>query len=295
LRRSLDWEKAAVDEEGRMRAIVSGDTQIWVPPSVEIASIPNDLGDQVLSITYPIPENWKPPVERSDVSVTELEEVGWKKKRNIKGVLQDFIEIADGSPENVKNFVLMWGPLWQCYLHEDCVWTDSLWKFEVESQCQWFPAEAINIFHKMAKRAKAAFKIAYHLMNDEIAPQKFWEDFITPKWKDKESIKEQRIYFTRAVNLHLFFLNTPCLRLQWKDGPRGYIAINTDLGFIRLVWLQIVQLISGTQMLHICDGCGKPYMRQLRKAAEGRRNYCKECGSRASKRDWARDKRRERE
>jgi DNA-directed RNA polymerase subunit RPC12/RpoP len=46
---------------------------------------------------------------------------------------------------------------------------------------------------------------------------------------------------------------------------------------------------------YVCDGCGKAYVREGRKPAKGRKNFCPECGDKASKRLWARKKATEKE
>jgi DNA-directed RNA polymerase subunit RPC12/RpoP len=46
---------------------------------------------------------------------------------------------------------------------------------------------------------------------------------------------------------------------------------------------------------YVCDGCGKVYVREGRKPARGRNNFCPECGDKASKRLWARKKATEKE
>ena len=68
------------------------------------------------------------------------------------------------------------------------------------------------------------------------------------------------------------------------------LSVNTGFGFMRLVWHQVAQCITGARDIHTCDGCGLVYIRDIgrRRPKQGCRNYCKKCAETARKRDWAR-------
>jgi hypothetical protein len=69
----------------------------------------------------------------------------------------------------------------------------------------------------------------------------------------------------------------PCLAYDGtREGPQLRIA--SQLGFLRAVWIEIAQLISGVHLLYCCDGCREFYKRMGPKPKEGQKNYCPKCG-----------------
>jgi len=51
------------------------------------------------------------------------------------------------------------------------------------------------------------------------------------------------------------------------------------------IGVQLMQAVTRAHGLTLCSSCGRPYLRQGRKAPAGRRNYCPDCGAGAALRD----------
>jgi DNA-directed RNA polymerase subunit RPC12/RpoP len=104
------------------------------------------------------------------------------------------------------------------------------------------------------------------------------------------SLAKQRWIVATIIDQRLALLpGAPTLWVEW-DGRNPTLTIESGMGFIRAAWLHVAQLAAGVRSLYICDGCGKPYPRR-RQAKKGQKQFCPECGARASKRLWWREHR----
>jgi DNA-directed RNA polymerase subunit RPC12/RpoP len=294
------WDIAGLtDEEGRLRPYLGGGSALWVPPEATLITLSVVTGpaiedeERIPYLQYPIHVYWKEHLNDGSLGPLDLgflEQVGWKVREETTGLLEDFVRIAEGKPEKVRRFVLKWGPLWLCRRHNDCFWTLPVPPASRENRCMWQPEEGVHEFQANARQARAAFDIAASLVQNEPAPAEPWRDLGWP-FAIPRDLKTQRYFLTWTINKYLSLPDGPRLLVTWPDNSKARLSIYTGLGFFQVAWLQIAQLITGGKSLYVCTGCGKPYIRHKRKPPEGAANYCEECGSKTSKRDYARRKR----
>jgi hypothetical protein len=71
-------------------------------------------------------------------------------------------------------------------------------------------------------------------------------------------------------------------RLEWELGDP---QIELETSAFGAIGVQLMQAVTRVHGLTLCSSCGRPYLRQGRKAPAGRRNYCPDCGEGAALRD----------
>jgi hypothetical protein len=289
------------DAEGRLQTHLGGISEVLVPPAVEVGDVAYYSGEKVQSIIYPIPSKWRkrlPVAQGGAIGAYPLQELGWYERTHTTGLLEDLIDIAQGSAEAVQAFVLRWGPLWVCARHSeydfDCIWKFPDWEVDTVPEgdaCEWFASEPVELFRRKAREARAAFGMARLLMEGKPVSADYLTDLKMPRILPDFEIDVQRRRLARHISGNISRAGGPSLSLVWEQGERPRIVVKTGLGFFRLAWLQIAQIISGATGLYVCDGCGLPYIREKRKPAEGKSNYCDNCGKRAANRQLARRRR----
>jgi len=291
-RRNLELA-GLTDEEGKLRANVRGSNEIWVPPEVTVNTWPSVKNQPIPCIQYPLPKEWENvPLEQSYYIGYDLTTAGWRRKDSLAGgsdrLLEDFIRVAEGTTQSVINFVLKWGPLWRCLLHRDCCWKPKSPFLKLETPCRWFPAEPIEVFVARARQVRAAFEAAAYLRRNEPVPAEYGLALSWAEWQWRWDLTAQRSFLAKKIEEHL---GSPNLRVKWSDESQATLSIDSGFGFLPAVWLGVAQVITEARGLYICDGCSTPYIRQKRRPRKGERNYCNTCGSRGSKKDWARQQR----
>jgi len=307
-----------VGEEGRQRAFLPEEENIWIPPGVDIKEVDRKKlglyyreeseeypGDKILCITYPVPDNLQLPLvldplkdEHYQLDFTLLEDIGWKREGNTRGLINEFLHLSNASPPHrIASFALKWGPLWSCVGHEkdDQLGEHTLSSFFNNEDCQWYPAEPIDVWQYWAEQINAIFDLASYLLNGQPAPRETWERVYGDWCDDLPDYRTQKLSFTSYINdkiLNGAWENNG-IYLKWPIQGKPSLEIKTGFGFISKVWMQVAQIITGTPGFYICDGCGRTYIRTSRKAAVGKRNYCPECGEgkKGAKRVYARSKR----
>ncbi len=277
---------------------------IWVPPEAKLEFV-----EEKPHIFYPVPQNWPSTISIQQLNFEELKKLGWTYKENTDRLLDDFIALANATPNKVLKFVKKWGPLWACVSHSTHK-ADLAGVMGVEivsfihpvgplhgdaalgfSWCSWVPAEDVSTFVREAKRAKAALSIYTCLKLKKEEDPTDWATlgFVGKlKFADTASAEEKKfikkMFLCRFVESRLnevgFSIDPQNLKLQ----------IVSDLGFIRAAWLQLAQAMTGMRGVYVCDGCGKVYVRALKKPAEGKFNFCPECGKKGAKRAYYRRK-----
>jgi len=81
-----------------------------------------------------------------------------------------------------------------------------------------------------------------------------------------------------VVNKYVAALGRPVPSLAHPEASGNpQLDIASSLGFLRVVWIEVVRILSGTAQYYRCDGCGTYYKRMTRKPKPGQRNYCQEC------------------
>ena len=111
-------------------------------------------------------------------------------------------------------------------------------------------------------------------------------------------LSEQRRWFAGAIAGNIY--RQVNLTVRWQSGPIPRLVLNGGLGFLSIVWTNLVQRIAGGVSLYTCCGCQSLYFRRDHKPPDGRNNFCEDCrereGKKISKRlSAARRRERERE
>ena len=255
-----------------------------------------------------------------------LMDKGWKHKNpdaiDHKRLVTQFLALGEISSDDllhrVREFVLRWGPLWSCASHTDCNWGPSTYSFDswrYRFPCTWYCNEPAILFQARARQAAAAIEIAGYLARKEPAPLEDWRQLSarlglheianladgrdgTVKRTRQElfdllevELSVQRRHLMWAVDRFIGGAQGPRFRLFWSQREgRPKMLIDTGLGFLRLVWLQIAQNLSGFKGIYKCDACTGYYVAE-RKPPDGRHHFCPKCGGagkRGSKKLWAR-------
>ncbi|MFQ5875601.1 MAG: hypothetical protein ACE5JL_17635 [Dehalococcoidia bacterium] len=105
------------------------------------------------------------------------------------------------------------------------------------------------------------------LTQDDDAPR-LVETLVSRQWV-------AQIYLAEAVNLWLRIADVrPTVSWQIGSDMPSLEFPTTEFG---VLGVQLLTAITGGQRLTVCDGCGKPYMREGRRPQAGRANYCSVC------------------
>mgnify|MGYP001468171804 CR=1 FL=1 len=266
----MDWELAGfTDEEGRLRADIPEQQGIIVCPNVELQ------GDKIVFHT---PDNWKKPISALDKGIYDFLDAGWQKREDTSGLLGEVLKLVNASPRRILSFAKKWGPLWVCCEEwhneeygEDIrhYWTpENYWKTGEDLSCQWAGVERVQDYVNFSKDVSTILNMSASIKQNKPVSSQLWSDFFGFEDTRFEMQKLVIRSFLESLVANVSLRITPDLRLQFATG----------FGFRAAVFLQLIQVITGTPGLFTCDGCGKQYIRTGRKPAAGRRNFCPECG-----------------
>jgi hypothetical protein len=214
----------------------------------------------------------------------DLRKAGWRRVKDTATVLWDFIKLTDASPEKIKGFVLKWGPLWRCSKHPGHFYGDGHYK-----DCLWLPFEPLDLFRSLANEAQAAIAIAMKLKAKKNASFERWKQLGFGRYNFDWKLEEQKFLLTQVINGYIGGIS---LITEWNN-QQPELIIGTGLGFIKVVWLSIAQIITGSKGFFTCNDCGNLYPREGRRPKEGEKNFCRACrqGGKASKRSYEKFKR----
>lgn len=292
-----NWDIAGfTDENSRLQAYLEGYSAIWVPPDVKLGKWPDSSNKLVDCVIYPIPPEWQKNLPlRADPFVLStdkgenvlniLESIGWVKKEETEGVLNDFVKLAEGTDEDILAFAKKWGPLWICVKHQDCIWSPNRMKFKWEGgidSCLWFPAEPLYFYRHYARLVKAILDIASYLLEGKPAPPSLWKMAGWCEEENKFDVTIQRFFLASSVNGWLSGSDVT-LWLKWDKEQRPRMNIDTGWGCFQKMWVELAQCLAGVRQLCVCDKCNQLYVRYDRKPQKGRKNYCPTCRSKNAK------------
>lgn len=258
------------------------------------------------------------PFYLSNLISQGVQELRWEWKTDTTYLLNDFLKLADHEDmhekarNQVRGFAQRWGPLWRCRQPRHADFHHCYVSIPPSADhCRWSPSELMQEFLVEAQRAQGVLQAFMKLRNRQHVPEAVWNsidkevepslenapkrvrqfrapdsDGITSGWYDSHwnSSPDEGVHFGWSVLIRVIhrFIARPgglAPRLVY-DGTRKYpqIRIASSLGFLRAVWIEIAQLMSGVHQLYCCDGCGAFYQRMGRKPKEGQKNYCPTCG-----------------
>jgi len=210
-------------------------------------------------------------------------------------LLRDLTALRDGSDEDVLRFARKWGPVWSCSVHAGCLWNPTTLRPEAprtRTSCAWTPEESVTEFRMWGARVAAVLEIYARLQSGEKTRSEDWFLMDDDGGNSRLPPESQRVMLCGAINDYLCAPEGPLFRLRWYDEERARLTIDAGLGFCRVAWMLVAQVIGGAAGVYICSGCAKAYVREKR-PGEGRHNCCDDCGKnkKASKKLWARQNR----
>ena len=297
-------EAGLMDDEGRLASPVGARGGIWVPPDAKLEFVEGKP-----YIFYPVPPNWPSTISIQQLNFEELRKLGWTYKENTDKLLDDFVKLANATPNKVLKFVKKWGPLWACVSHSThkANLADVL-GVEIVSLihpigplhgdaalgfcwCSWVPAENVSSFVREAKRAKAALSIyTCFKLGKEEDPNDWGTLGFEGKLKITDNASAEEKNFIKKMLL-CNFVESRLSEVGFSIDPQSLkLQIVFDLGFLRAAWLQLAQAMTAMRGIYVCDGCGDVYVRALKKPVEGKFNFCPQCGKKGAKRAYYRRK-----
>jgi hypothetical protein len=221
------------------------------------------------------------------------------------GLLDAFVRIE--TEDDITRFATRWGTLWICAhgypsSHADRyvpVWrTDDPEWSPSDSKC--FPkdwsGEPVERWFVYVTVARSILNIAAALHSGKLGEGQDWvqafagfdmsdeiRQTITPTmWEGPVGKLENATVALADLINEWLRLGDVRPRLDWElSGPH----LEFDCATFGVVGIQLLQAVTRAHGLTICSSCGKPYLRQGRKAPRGRRNYCPDCGEGAALRD----------
>jgi len=295
------WSAAGItDEDETLITRLRRSGMLLIPQSVEI-----DYGEETC-IVYPLPRFVDSPVA-SGANMQQFLFEGWDMVplagAETSTILEEFLKLIEAPAFQVKLFVEKWGPLWVCDKHgrehHKCPSPSFVFDSRFASECSWTPRERVADFKIAAREVRSILSISASLMRGELGRAEDWAAVgatgldlgtIRERESDINTVSTDRFYLAEVICDRLSFYGPP-LSFDWAGGEdRPTLAVNAGFGFLRLVWLQAAQCITGARDIYTCDGCGTVYIRdsERRRPKVGCRNYCERCADTARKRDWAR-------
>lgn len=232
----------------------------------------------------------------------ETVEHGWEQPR--RGILEDFIRLADGPDARILAFAREWGPIHMCEAHElplshSVRTTDPLClspKVEDRPGWEWEPLSA---WRRYAGAALGCLHVAARLRDGRPGDVDDWRRiealFEPTKQQDDhpgeapagwDPVQWQRTYLPHMAQYWLTELAHVNLLFRWdyELGAPGLKLVGERSDLFGALGLQLVFAMSGTGGFVTCSGCGEPYTPK-RQPIAGRRHYCRDCGRTAAVRD----------
>ncbi len=271
------------DDEGRFLGHLTEDIDIYVPPN-NLVSLDSSDDEVLANIIFPVPTKWV--IDNRTGNPDELKQFGWEKKVKKNNLLDDFVILAEASPKRYLSFAKKWGPYWFQINPFDIDFNKYNYRF-----APW--VEHIAFLRTLAREVKVILEIASSLKQNKLAKNHLWKT-LAPDINEAnyQTIDQQKMFLTDYINIKgeriIFDSTLECyptyyflrLRVDWSnENPELYIA--TRIGFYSAMWLQLLQAVTANYV-YVCNDCSRVYVRN-RKAAEGRKNFCKACRGETNK------------
>jgi len=289
--RILEIDQYADPHTGELTTHFGGYGELWIPPTVTISAKGDDW------VVYPVPD-LRVPIGRLTAFQfwNTFKDAGWR-ERDTGGAFPDnqellmrFINLADAPTESIRRFASVWGPLYWCQTHRDYCWKPA--QIIEKNECRWLGREPVNVLRQVAGELGAAFRIAASLTEGTPVPADAWR--MIPGcdlFESQKPVSDQKMWLTQIINENLRKRGVGW-SFVWKENrTEPELSVDSGFGFIGIAWFQVAQLLTGSRGIYVCSGCAKPYVRRSKRPKSSTRNYCPDCGSKAAKRDWIREKR----
>jgi hypothetical protein len=196
-------------------------------------------------------------------------------------LLDAFVGLKDASPTQILEFARTYGTLAINSIREEGLY-----------------AEPLTLWHEYIGRASATLSIASRVHQKQNSEPKDWEHLRPWWWEGWDAIQKRKDPTARRRAVERLQLEDVMNRwltiaeirpvFSWRSGI-GFTNLNgVDEGNVTMLGalaLQLVLAVKRAKAILTCDGCGNTYTREGRQPAKGRRNYCKNCGIKAARRD----------
>ena len=239
------------------------------------------------------------------------------------GLLERFVSLAKGTPEDVLRYAKEYGVLYLCQhdlpsSHQEIdepsekQLRDGGWFGRCRlhmTRDQRFYSESIDVWKRYASLARAALNVAAKMQYQQEARGEDWEllcsqvgnELPAGTWlwvDDNEYVRlpadyiilpkddlERRQILSSAVDWWIGHSRIQPQFYLTESGPSVQFGNRTLFGAIAS---QLMMVAGKTEGLAICSNCGIPYV-PSRKPVQGKRNYCLGCRPTAGPRNASRD------
>ena len=238
-----------------------------------------------------------------------------------KGMLEEFIQLADADEQNILKYARRWGFLELCREHwepashiHDCepfvpfrtVVFGTTTAVATEHRAKLLASgEPVSEWRRFARFGRALLNIAGNLYEGKIGSDEDWDtlhfdeagfigwNYAKDRYKDKKfpDLDRERTLVASGVN---YWLTGGGVQpnVSWR-GLRPVITFECRRPYGKLfanLAIQLMMAVSQADALAICSACGQSYM-PLRRPKTGQRRYCSNCKP-VSRRDASADYRR---
>jgi hypothetical protein len=220
-------------------------------------------------------------------------------------MLDAFVRIE--SEQDIADFAVRWGVLWICAhgypsTHAEVyepVWNSDYIPSPAVDPCfpegRWV-GEPVGRWFVYSRAARSILNVAAAIHSGSIGRSEDWvqafggfdlsediRDSLQPDmWQRvRDPMEDAPVMVADLINEWLRLGNVRP-RLEWEVGAPRF---EFDAATFGAIGVQLMHAVTRGHGLTICSSCGRPYLRQGRKAPKGRRNYCPDCGPAAALRD----------
>jgi len=224
---------------------------------------------------------------------------GYDPNFTTKGMLDAFVRVREGN--DVLRFAKRYGILELCE-HSLPMANGSPSRCAAGYSCRprgwpglcWDP---IDGWLRFVRQAKGMLGIAAALNQGKTPDGIHWtnadhrdlseETTTFGKYLSSEDLNFQQHLLARSIGEWLRMGEVEPL-FTWPESGPAIGFIGTTFGTLAA---QLMFVVSKSQALAVCSGCGQPYLRRGKKPQRGRRNFCPSCGEKTASRLRKRDQR----
>ena len=203
---------------------------------------------------------------------------------NTKGMLDQFIKLADAEPKRFLEFARRWGQLGLCSEHGE-VATHT-------GRCLPSREESVEAWRAFSKRVRAILHVGAQLHQigngDKRAIPGTPEDWasIFPELPPRrlrnsyQDIDKAKVSLADAIHNDFVMLGSVHLEFTW-NGERPMLSLDGWFAFGHIAMQLAFAVLKSN--LALCSGCGNPYERKKRDGSTGRapkrgqNNWCANC------------------
>ena len=201
------------------------------------------------------------------------------------GMLERFIELADGSAADILRYALHYGVLMICahglpashrptrLLNRDLGCRPAGWG---ERKC-WEPLER---WWHFARQARALLHIANQLRRGFNGNRADWKQIYGPRLRQTvpEGLKPgNEKFFLGELLQEWLTLGDVHARVQWQNDELRPVIGFAGAGLFGALSVQLALSVAGVDGWAICEACHRQYVPMQQCPKAGQRNFCVEC------------------